>query len=132
MKDGRVIQRLLLTALVLGPISYAAAHHARGQMTSQSLPDPITLGGSPGSTAPSEFAPPGAEIIGGKRRGGGIPRKAARTPRMASSATLVGTTVMQVPSARITTAGVSPPSPGALPDDKEDEGPADGLTLDAA
>lgn len=134
IKDRRIIEWPVRTVLVLGLIVYAWRHDARGQATPPTLPEPINLGRSPGSLETSEFAPPGAEIIGGRRRGGVIPRKAARPPRTAESVTLNGPSVMQVPSARITPGGVSAASPGALPEgkDREDEGPADGLTLDAA
>ena len=96
----------------------------------------LTLGPAPGALAPSSFSVPGASILGGRRRGGGvIPKSAAKstpTARTTGLASPFATAGSYLP------AWSSSPQPGTangattLSSAVDDPGPPDGLTLDAA
>ncbi|MDB5353501.1 MAG: czcC 4 [Planctomycetota bacterium] len=97
-----------------------------------------SLGSAPGALEPSAFAPPEGGSIGGRARGGlgRIPRKLIKANQGPPATTLSrGSGAMSLPSALPDERPTSIPDGGASLDQHlliEDEGPADGLTLDAA
>jgi cobalt-zinc-cadmium efflux system outer membrane protein len=90
-------------------------------------PEPA-LGPGPGAMQPGTLAPE-AGLIGGRRRAGRIPRP--RTGQAAPAAAPAGPS-MSLPPALPTGEAPAPPASGADTSLVLDEGPEDGLTLDAA
>jgi outer membrane protein, heavy metal efflux system len=92
-------------------------------------PEP-SLGPGPGALAPSMVAPE-TNLIGGRKRSGRIPRP-SKANQMAAAAAISQAPALRLPAALPGPAASAPESSGMITSVAEDEGPADGLTLDAA
>ena len=92
-------------------------------------PEP-SLGPGPGALAPS-MAAPETNLIGGRKRSGRIPRP-SKANQMAAAAAISQAPALRMPAALPGPAPSTTDSSGMITSVAEDEGPADGLTLDAA
>jgi cobalt-zinc-cadmium efflux system outer membrane protein len=136
---ARMVAPWVLGVTLLGNASLALAQESGRQSGGVLLefpnfgpvpgsPEP-SLGPGPGALEPSKLAPE-TGLIGGRRREGRIPRpnKGRRVSPVEAMAQAPG---MRLPAA-LPEHATSPPSSPTLPSIIEDEGPPDGLTLDAA
>jgi outer membrane protein, heavy metal efflux system len=131
-------RRFVAAALMAASISGAASGNARAQSPLDPQParnplsDPIRFGPGPGSLEPSDFGAPGLMILGGKRRGGVIPRRKGIAQKTQDQNPFSGVSALALPTSRFGIDLNTAASSEGLLGETDDEGPPDGLTLDAA
>ncbi len=125
---------VLTAGLIAGASAVARGQSALDPQGGKStLPDPIQFGKSPGSLEPSDFGPPGLTILGGRRRGGVIPRKSGATSKQDVLSSFALPSPSPLPTSRFgIDLNVAAAGSEGLLVDADDDGPPDGLTLDAA
>ena len=122
-----------------GPHAYARQSTLRGLPDAPGLARPQVgpaLGPAPGALEPSAFTPQETTIIGGRARGGAgkIPRKVPKVDQSPVPTAPRGAS-LELPPALPDTGPGSVPDGATVPGGAsfvDDEGPSDGLTLDAA
>lgn len=149
MISGRTatwVSKLIVLVMAFSPAVMVSGQSPTARGDGGGLPDAVSLsppsivpsiGSSPGTLAPSEFSNQDPQIIGGRARGGAgrIPKKLLKTGQVTKPATANAMNPLDLPSA-LPDSATKPPSDTSLGIPLEsfvsDEGPADGLTLDAA